>query len=90
MEKKKIFATCVITAIKKRKLDLFSKRRKMSSRIVKKGQKTVSLVGAAAGEDGGAGGGGTVGPVRTGEILILFGLLVGELGDFGCPLPLTC
>ncbi len=44
---------------------------------------------AAAGEDGGAGGGGTDGPVRTGEILILLGLLFGELGDFGCPLPLT-
>jgi len=36
----------------------------------------------AVGEDGGAGGGGTDGPVRTGDILILFELLVGELGDF--------
>jgi hypothetical protein len=46
------------------------------------------LANTVVGEDGGAVGG-TGALVRTGDILILFELFVGELGDFGCPLPLT-
>ncbi len=47
-----------------------------------KGQNRVSLVGNDVGEDGGAGGGGTGALVRIGDILILLGFLVGELGEF--------
>lgn len=48
-----------------------------------KGQKTVSLVDNIVGEDDAAdGGGGTGTPVRTGDIFILLGFLIGEFGDF--------
>ncbi len=49
-----------------------------------KGQKTVSLVDTIVGEDDAAdgGGGGTGTPVRTGDIFILLGFLIGEFGDF--------
>jgi hypothetical protein len=49
-----------------------------------KGQKTVSLVDTIVGEDDAAAdcGGGTGTPVRTGDIFILLGFLIGEFGDF--------